>query len=386
MKKKILIAFIAFVITACTIISSSVVSVKADSSPMSVNAKSYLITDFDMTTEIASNEKDKRLPIASMVKIMTLDLIFDSIDEGKLSLEDEIQVSENANSMGGSQAYLDAGASYKAEELIKSIIVASANDSCVAMAEHLAGSVDAFVALMNQKAQSLEMHDTHFVNCTGLPAPNEYSTAADVLKMTRDLMTHERFFDYSGIWTFDFLHPSGRITTLTNTNKLSRFYNGCDGGKTGYTSEALSCLSATAKRGDTRLLCVVIGAPSSKIRNAEVTKLFNYGFANFENKKIFSFDDAKNTVAEVINGKHSPIKVVPECEIYRFGARNVHNGAIDVRFVPGTVEAPVAVGDVVGKFEVYENGELLKSVNALAFEGCDRMSFMDIIGDIAKRW
>ena len=199
MKKKILIAFIAFVITACTIISSSVVSVKADSSPMSVNAKSYLITDFDMTTEIASNEKDKRLPIASMVKIMTLDLIFDSIDEGKLSLEDEIQVSENANSMGGSQAYLDAGVSYKAEELIKSIIVASANDSCVAMAEHLAGSVDAFVALMNQKAQSLEMHDTHFVNCTGLPAPNEYSTAADVLKMTRDLMTHERFFDYSGI-------------------------------------------------------------------------------------------------------------------------------------------------------------------------------------------
>lgn len=185
--------------------------------------KSYLLTDFDGTTEIASSNKTERLPIASMVKIMTLDLVFEKIENGQISLGDDVTVSENAASMGGSQAFLGANLTYKAEELIKSVIVASANDSCVALAEHCSGSVEAFVLLMNQKAHELGMANTNFVNCTGLPAPGGYSCAEDVAKMTRDLMSHSGFFNYSQTWTYDFIHPDGRKTTLTNTNKLSRF-------------------------------------------------------------------------------------------------------------------------------------------------------------------
>ena len=386
MKKKI----ITFAVVATAVIAALMPGMRAafaqgTENDISVDAKAYLIADFETGTEIASYAKDERLPIASMVKIMTLDLLFEKIDEGTLSLDEYVCVSENARSMGGSQAYLDAGENYKAEELIKSIIVASANDSCVAMAEHVAGSVENFVAMMNDKAESLGMHDTNFVNCTGLPAPGEYSTASDVLKMTRDLMRHKEFFDYSGIWMFDFVHPSGRKTTLTNTNKLSRFYEGCDGGKTGYTSQALSCLSATAKRGDTRLLCVVIGAPSSKIRNAEVSKLFNFAFANYVNEKVFSYNDSLRTT-EVAGGAVSPIKISAAEEVYDFHAKNADKSEVEVKFVPTDNRAPVAKGEKIGVFEIYKNGVLIKSVDAVAEESSDKKDFMDTLRDIAEKW
>lgn len=386
MKKKI----ITFAVVATAVIAALMPGMRAafaqgTENDISVDAKAYLIADFETGTEIASYAKDERLPIASMVKIMTLDLLFEKIDEGTLSLDEYVCVSENARSMGGSQAYLDAGENYKAEELIKSIIVASANDSCVAMAEHVAGGVENFVAMMNDKAESLGMHDTNFVNCTGLPAPGEYSTASDVLKMTRDLMRHKEFFDYSGIWMFDFVHPSGRKTTLTNTNKLSRFYEGCDGGKTGYTSQALSCLSATAKRGDTRLLCVVIGAPSSKIRNAEVSKLFNFAFANYVNEKVFSYNDSLRTT-EVAGGTVSPIKISAAEEVYDFHAKNADKSEVEVKFVPTANRAPVAKGEKIGVFEIYKNGVLIKSVDAVAEESSDKKDFMDTLRDIAEKW
>lgn len=388
MKKKI-IAFVAVMITAVIVFSFGARMARADDSDcdnITVNAKAFLLTDFDGTTEIVSSEKNKRLPIASMVKIMTLDLIFEKIDNGELSLDQDIQVSENASSMGGSQAFLDAGAVYKAEELIKSIIVASANDSCVAMAEHICGSVESFVDKMNEKARCLQMLDTNFVNCTGLPAQNAYSSAEDVAKMSRELMLHEKFFDYSGIWTFDLAHPSGRITTLTNTNKLSRFYNGCDGGKTGYTSEALSCLSATAKRDDTRLLCVVIGAPSAKERNEEVTKLFNYGFSNYFSKKIFSYRDACCLKVPVKNGKSEEVNVKTEREVYLFLRKNALNDDVTTRFVPKQVSAPVSVGDNVGSVEIYRNGTLYCVVDVLSAEYVGKSDFIDNLKEIADKW
>lgn len=174
MKKKV-VAFVALMLVSLMIFSIGAKLARADEGPREkgpdVNAKSYLLTDFDGTTEIASSNKTERLPIASMVKIMTLDLVFEKIENGQISLGDDVTVSENAASMGGSQAFLGANLTYKAEELIKSVIVASANDSCVALAEHCSGSVEAFVLLMNQKAHELGMANTNFVNCTGLPAP-----------------------------------------------------------------------------------------------------------------------------------------------------------------------------------------------------------------------
>lgn len=385
MKKKV-IAFVSMIMAVCLLsFGSSVQLAAADSDNMSVNAKAYLLIDFDSGTEIMSSNKDERLQIASMVKIMTLDLIFDAIDAGTLSVDDDIPVSENASSMGGSQAFLDAGSSYKAEELIKSIIVASANDSCVAMAEHLAGSVESFVYKMNEKAAQLGMTNTNFVNCTGLPAPNEYSCASDVAKMSVDMMSHPQFFEYSGIWMFDLVHPSGRVTTLTNTNKLSRFYKGCDGGKTGFTSEALSCLSATAKRDGMRLLCVVIGAPSSKIRNQEVTKLLNHGFATYCNKTIVSLRNYSDLYVDISGGKNDKIKAAPAHEYSVFGLKSDRQ-EYTVEISTEHIHAPVKQGDKVGVLTVYKNGTDHATVDLVATESMDAMDYIDYIKAITSRW
>ncbi len=386
--RKRMFAVVSIVLAFVLIFSTGNAIARADENEdsLSVNARAYLLIDFDSGTEIMSNNKDKRLQIASMVKIMTLDIIFDAIENGKLNLDDYVNVSENAASMGGSQAFLDANSQYKAEDLIKSIIIASANDACVAMAEHICGSVDSFVYAMNEKAKELGMNNTNFVNCTGLPAPNEYSCAEDVVKMSLDMMKHERFFDYSGIWMYDLVHPSGRITGLTNTNKLSRFYEGCDGGKTGFTSEALSCLSATAKRDGLRLLCVVIGAPSSKERNAEVTKLFNYGFANYSNKKIVGFDDSGNITAHVLSGKVNTVKIKPSREAYVFGKKSQQSTDYKTNYVVNDLTAPVKSGDVVGHVDVIKDGSVVDSVELVACEDVERMNYIDYVKKIAEMW
>ena len=244
---------------------------KAYAVELEIKSKEAVLVSADSGEVLFEHNADEKRPIASMVKIMTLLLCFENADSGKFSFDDMITVSQRAASMGGSQAFLDAGSAYMAEDLVKSIVIASANDSCVAMAEHIGGSVEGFVNLMNKRADELGMQDTVFVNCTGLPAAGQFSTAKDVSKMFRELIGHKKYFEYSGVWMEDFQHPGGRVTGLTNTNKLIRQYNGCDGGKTGYTSEAMHCLAATAKRGDMRLISVVVGL--TKIKNFLITVL-----------------------------------------------------------------------------------------------------------------
>ena len=227
----------------CAVASASL----ACASAVDVTAKSAILTSADGKVLFEKNADEKR-PIASMTKIMTLNCIYDAVAEGKISLQDEVVVSRRAASMGGSQVFLEANGKYKAEDLVKSIIICSANDSCVAMAEHVCGSVEAFVRLMNQKAKDLQMRGTHFENCTGLPNVSQYSCARDVAAMLAQLITHPHYFTCAKVWTEDFHHSGGRVTGMTNTNKLVRFYDGCDGGKTGFTNEAMHCLAATAKR------------------------------------------------------------------------------------------------------------------------------------------
>ncbi len=347
-------------------------------------ARAALLMDATTGEVLYTQDEDKRLQIASMVKIMTLDIIFDEIEKGNLSVEDEISVSENASSMGGSQAFLDAGCSYKADELIKSIVVASANDSCVAMAEHIAGSVPDFVSRMNDKASKLGMENTNFVNCTGLPAPNQYCCAIDVAKMFRELISHEKFFDYSGVWMFDFVHPSGRITQLSNTNKLIRFYDGCDGGKTGFTSEALSCLAATAKRGNTRFISVVIGASDSKTRNAQVSAMLNNAFASYETKQ-FVYKDNGCGFAEVRNGKEKSVECAPE-EDYFVLTKKGESKDVRCEFDICDVPAPVKKGDIVGKVTVLVDNEAQKEINIVAMSDVDKKGFKDILDELVSSW
>lgn len=354
-------------------------------STLDANAKSAYLADFNTGTVVYEKNSDDRLQIASMVKVMTLNLIYDEIEKGNLTYDTDISVSQFATSMGGSQAFLDANNSYKAGELIKSIIVASANDSCVAMAEHIGGSTETFVAKMNDKASELSMDNTYFVNCTGLPAPNQYSCAKDVYKMSKELFSHNGFFDFSKVWMYEMQHNSGRVTELTNTNKLSRFYEGCDGGKTGFTSEALSCLSATAKRGDTRFVCVVVGAPNSKTRNAEVSKLLNHGFANYETKNVMKKGDIISENIAVQNGKKQTINGIAAKDITLFSKKGEQKD-ITTETDLSQITAPLNEGAVIGKVTVYNDGEVAAECDILSSESVDKLGFFDILSKLNQKW
>ena len=223
----------------------------------------------------------ERRPVASVTKVMAILLALEALEAGRATLGDPVTISKTAAGMGGSQVLLDAGETQPFEILLKSMIVGSANDATVAIGEYLYGSHQLFVDRMNERAQELGMADTYFVNSTGLPAEGHYTTARDVARMTVEMLKHPLYFDYSTIWLDSVIHESGRETQLTNTNRLIRLYDGCDGGKTGSTSEAGYCLSATAERGGMRLIAVVLGAQSSTARFDTAASMFDYGFANY---------------------------------------------------------------------------------------------------------
>ena len=343
-----------------------------------------LLMDYDTGMVVHELNSKQRRPIASMVKIMTLLETYESIVEGKVSMDDDVTVSQRAADMGGSQVFLDAGSVHKLKDLIKTIVVASANDSCVAVAEHIDGSVENFVDSMNKKAEELGMNDTNFVNCTGLPAPNQYSTAKDVATMMKALLSLKcNYFEYSKIWMEDFVHPGGRVTGITNTNKLIKFYQGCDGGKTGYTNEAKHCLCATAKRGDTRLIAVVVGAPDSQTRFKEISDLFNFGFSNYETKIMLKQSDIEEV--ELKNGTKETLKIAPLNELTIFGKKGEVKGELIVELKE--VKAPIKEGDIVGNaFVVNPDGIVLSKTDIVALEKIDKLSLFDSVKNILKEW
>ena len=272
--------FLIFAILILTfILSFSLISVSAEEVTYGSSFSAYMVENATGKVLYKKNENERH-EIASMVKIMSSLLVFESIEKGEIKVDEKITISHNAASMTGSELFIDEGAEYSVHDLLKGVIVVSANDACVALAERIAGNEDSFVAMMNERAKSLGMNDTLFVNATGLPAEGQYSTAKDVNTMTRELIKHESYYDYSKIWLEDYAHPSGRITQLANTNKLIRHYEGCDSGKTGFTNNALFCLSASASRNGMRLVTTVIGAKSSKERFKEVSDLFKIGRAH----------------------------------------------------------------------------------------------------------
>ena len=367
-------------VAALTAVFTANVACAEEAGPQ-VTAFSAYLTDSASGRVLYAKNEDEKHEIASMVKIMTATLTFEALERGELSLEEKICVSETAASMGGSQMFLDAGVEYKAGDLLKGVIVASANDASVALAERIGGSHSAFVGLMNKRAAELGMKNTLFSCATGLPDSGEqYSTARDVNIMTRELMKHKGYYDYAGIWMEDFIHPSGRSTQLVNTNKLIRNYAGCVGGKTGFTDEAGFCLSACAERNGVRVTATLIGGKDGKGRFAEVSGMFNYAFANFKNVKLVTAGEELGTVA-VSGGK---LKELP------FGAaadiscllKNSEQTAPPVITLPEKVKAPVARGDVIGSAEYSLPDGRRVSVDLVALSGVEKSSIWDIIKDI----
>lgn len=346
---------------------------------VAVTAKEAILVSEDGQVLAEHNATEHR-PIASMTKIMTLLCVYDALDDNKISLDDQVCVSERAASMGGSQVFLEQGGTYTVNNLIKSVVVCSANDSCVALAEHVSGSVESFVKTMNEKCAELGLVDTHFDNCTGLPAVSQYSCAKDVSVMLRNLVKHPHYFSCSRIWMEDFAHPGGRVTGMTNTNKLVRFYQGCDGGKTGFTSEAGHCLAATAVRNGMRVFAVVVGATDSKTRFKEVSDMFNYAFANYE-QKVYLADNEKVGDIDVVGGKAKSAEVVSDGQLTFFGKKGQSACTVTVEQLDH-IQAPVRKGDIIGTARLLRDGEEVASVKLVAACGVEAKSYLDYVKEI----
>lgn len=381
--KNLLVVLAVALFSVCAAVSAVFVPT-ARAEGFSAEGRSAYLVDAATFTPLYAKNENERLPIASMVKIMTVLLTLEAVDRGELSLDEKVPVSENAASMGGSQVFLDAGTEHRAGDLLKSVIVASANDSCVALAERVSGSVEGFVSDMNARAAELGMKDTRFANCTGLPAAESFSTAHDVALMFREVIRHPVYFEDAGVWLEDYVHPDGRTTVMTNTNKLVKFYNGCDGGKTGFTSEAKFCLAATAERDGMRVIAVVAGADSSKSRFNAVSSMFNHAFGSFKAEKLLGAGELVEKRVKVAGGKERSVGVTVNEDIVRLAPRS-DKAAAELRLeLPDKVKAPVRKGDVVGKGYVVVDGTAVREFDLVAAEDVARASIWDLFRRIGS--
>lgn len=388
--RKFIIFLAVFVMFSLTITAGCTATAMENSEQNVVNgsARSAYLMDYDTGTVIYERNSDAKHPIASMVKIMTLLLTFENVNNGTLSLDEKLTISQTASGMGGSQMFLDAGKEYSVSDLIKGVTVVSANDASVALAEAISGSKEAFVDLMNEKAQKLGMVNTVFVNVTGLPESGQHSTAKDVSIMMRELLKNDEYYKYSGIYMENYTHPDGRISELVNTNKLIRFYNGCDAGKTGFTNDAMFCLSASAKRDGTRFIATVLGAQSSKERFAEVSGMFNYAFANYKNTKIVDKTQLISNEITIKGGKSETIEICADrdiCALTKKGDKTQYEVSV---VVDEKLKAPIKKGAVIGKIVVTSkvDGAVIGEANIITMKDVDSKSLADSIKDISDSW
>ena len=344
----------------------------ADSS-LSLNCKSAILMEANTGTVLYTQNADEALPPASVTKIMTLLLVMEAIDSGTVRMDDTVTVSSNAASMGGSQIYLKEGERMSVDDLLKSVVIASANDAAVALAEHLAGSVNAFVDKMNARAERLGMTQTHFENVTGLDdtAQNHLTSARDIALMSKALIAHKSILEYSSIW-MDSIRDGA--FTLTNTNRLVRFYRGCTGLKTGSTEKAGFCVSVTAERDGLSLICVIMGAESRDIRNATAGELLDWGFANYE-------------LYRHVGGEADPIPVtggvfdfcnVAYPDFTAVLPKGTGRSLTKEIMLPETLAAPIRSGDALGALSFLLNGKEIGSVGIFAVRDVEKIGLFEI--------
>lgn len=384
-KFKILSAFLAIILCLCPLVifaeESNHAPAPENSPSMNLSCKSAVLMEASSGQVLYSQNADAPLPPASVTKVMTLLLIMEAIDAGKLSLDDTIVASAHAASMGGSQIFLKEGESMSAEDMIKSVVIASANDACVALAEHIAGSEEAFVSQMNKRAAELGMKNTTFENTNGLDdtAKKHLTSAMDIAIMSRELIGHEKILEYSSIW-MDTIRNGA--FGLTNTNRLVRFYKGATGLKTGSTSKAGFCVSATAKRDGMSLICVIMGADTRDIRNAEATKLLDWGFANYE---LYSDAGERLNGLSVLGGKKNTCDV----SYGSFSAVLPKGSAASVKknvLIPEKLSAPIEKGGVIGKVEYTLGSEKIGEVEIQSISEIEKIGYFDLVWRILKKF
>ncbi len=340
-------------------------------SKLEIAAKSVVLLEAFTGQVLYEDNSSEKLPPASITKVMSLLLVMEAIDRGDISLEDVVTASEHACSMGGSQIWLEPGETMTVDELLKATVIASANDATVALGETVAGSEEGFVAMMNEKAKKLGMNNTHFVNCTGLDADGHLTTAYDVAIMSSELIKHPLIKNYSTVWMDSLRNGESE---LVNTNKLVRFYQGATGLKTGTTSGAGYCVSATAERDGMELVAVVMGGDTSNDRFNGAKKLLDYGFANYSFKKHTPKIE-KDTYIKVLKGEKTSVKA--ECT----GSVNILSKRADADKITTkiklneSVTAPVKRGDKIGSVSVYLGDEEVGTVNITAAKEVKRLTF-----------
>lgn len=338
--------------------ASNAVAVSGEN--LKVRAKSAVLIDGSSGKVLFAQNEKKHLPPASVTKVMTLLLVLEGCESGKISYDDKVTVSERAASMGGSQMYMEPGEQHTVEELLKGVIMVSANDGCVALAEHLAGSVESFVDAMNAKASEMGLKDSHFVNTNGLPVANHYSCAYDIGMISKELMKFEKAREWFTTWQEDIkvgLPGKQNKFTLTNTNRLIRNYNGAIGVKTGFTQDAGYCLSGAAERDSTRLIAVVLGCKTSDIRFAEMAKLLDYGFANYETVKVAGKGDAIRKV-KVDKCDVTSITAVTKEDVGLTVKKGTSKQVKTKHIIDKNLSNKIKKGEKIGSLLIYESNKL----------------------------
>ena len=371
---KILSAFVVFCMLFSFSIGAEPVETpeSIDPDPLKLDCKSAILIEANTGTVLYEKNADEPLPPASVTKVMTLLLVMEAIESGKIGYEDMVRASANACSMGGSQIYLRENEEMSVEDLLKSVVIASANDAAVALAEHISGSEELFVEQMNAKAAKLAMENTHFENTNGLDdtVTNHVTSARDIAIMSRELIKYPKIIEYSSKWMDSIREGS---FGLTNTNRLVRFYKGATGLKTGSTDKAGFCISATAERGEMSLICVVMGVETRDIRNSIATKLLDYGFNNF---RIFSDDGDVIENIPVLKGErptfsaeYRPVKMIVSKDTGKISA------GISI---PEVINAPIQMGDIIGTVSYTDGKGEICQVDIIARENVDKCSFFDL--------
>ncbi|NLY44526.1 MAG: D-alanyl-D-alanine carboxypeptidase [Tissierella sp.] len=348
-----------------------------------ISGKSYLLMDFDSGEIILAKNEHEKLPPASITKIMTLLIAMENIHNGSMTLDEKVIVSESASKVTGTSVYLDAGEVQSVENLLKAISIRSANDASIALAVHISGSEEAFVNLMNERASQLGMENTNFVNSSGLPAENHYSSAYDISIMSRELMKHEAIIPYLTTYMEDMEVGKSKtsIQSMVNTNRLIKEYQGANGIKTGSTSEAKYCLSASAKRGDLQLIAIVMGVETGALRFSEAMKLLDYGFSNYESVTIGKKGDVLANIP-IEKGEEDIIPLMLERDSHLLLIKG-NKGNIEKEMeYPEFVSAPIVQGQKLGEFIVKLDGKEVDRVNLIAKIQIDKGSYSTILKNV----
>lgn len=372
---KQLFSFILVLLLGVSTLSPTAFGAEKKAPNLAEKAKSAILIERDTGEILYEKNGNEKLPPASMTKVMTMILIMDALDKGKIKMSDKVRTSEHAASMGGSQIFLEPGEEMTVEQMLKGIAIASGNDASVAMAEHLAGSEEEFVSMMNQKAKDLGLKNTKFQNPTGLSVEDHYSTAHDMSIMAKELLKYERITKFTGTYEDYLREDTDKKFWLVNTNRLLKFYDGVDGLKTGYTKEAKYCLTATAKKGNMRVVAVVFGADTPKDRNSQITKMLDYAFSKYETSPLYKRDQVVGEV-KVAKGKDKTVKVVTSepISILNEKGQGKANMKKEVK-LNNDLKAPLKKGDEVGTLIIKKDGKVVTTSPLLAKDSMEEASW-----------